>query len=186
MVATMAWWSVTEYLRHKWPWICSACRNHNPMLSSFITLSRYVWKDTTGSTSRAGTAYLSGEPHFTPVFCGIPVAQYLVFCKSLFALVSFFSFGHCIVCLSSIYCFQLPLWYLQNCLILNTVSSSLNKTASRTVREDLQETIFWILTGNNTLNTFLIPALFYILRGYHFPKACFSTISLKHSFKIIT
>ena len=160
MVATMTWWSVTEYLRHKWPWICSACRNHNPMLSSFITLSRYVWKDTTGSTSRAGTAYLSGEPHFTPVFCGVPVAQYLVFCKSLFALVSFFSFGHCIVCLSSIYCFQLPLWYLQNCLILNTVSSSSNKTASRTVREDLQETVLWILTGNNTLNTFLIPALF--------------------------
>ena len=29
----------------------------------------------------------------------------------------FFSFGHCIICLSSIYGFWLHLWYLQICLI---------------------------------------------------------------------
>ena len=36
-VATMTWLTVTEYLCHKWPHICSVCRNQNPVLSSFMT-----------------------------------------------------------------------------------------------------------------------------------------------------
>jgi hypothetical protein len=35
-----------------------------------------------------------------------------MFCRSLFVLLYFFSFGHCVVCSSSIYRFWLPLWYL--------------------------------------------------------------------------
>ena len=31
---------VTEYLCHKWPHICYVCRNHNPILSSFMTYHR--------------------------------------------------------------------------------------------------------------------------------------------------
>ena len=33
----MTWLSVTEYRCHKSPRICSVCRNHNPVLSSFVT-----------------------------------------------------------------------------------------------------------------------------------------------------
>ena len=47
----------------------------------------------------------------SPVFCGIPVAQSLLICWSLFVLL-FFSFGHCIVCPSVIYGFWLSLWCL--------------------------------------------------------------------------
>jgi len=36
-VATMTWFTVTEYLCQKWPRKCSVCRNHNPVLSSFMT-----------------------------------------------------------------------------------------------------------------------------------------------------
>jgi hypothetical protein len=32
--------TVMEYLCHKWPRICSTCRNHFPVLSSFMTYHR--------------------------------------------------------------------------------------------------------------------------------------------------
>ena len=48
----------------------------------------------------------------TPTFNGVRVTWSSVlcvmFCRSLFVL--FFSFGHCVVCASSIYGFWLPLW----------------------------------------------------------------------------
>jgi len=34
---TMTWLTVTEYLCHKWPLICSVCRNYNPVHSWLIT-----------------------------------------------------------------------------------------------------------------------------------------------------
>ena len=50
------------------------------------------------------------------VFRGVRVGQslvfYVVFCKSLFAIFFFYSFGHCIVC-PSIYSFWLPIWHIQ-------------------------------------------------------------------------
>jgi hypothetical protein len=36
-VAIMAWLRVTEYLCHKWPRICSVCRDHHPTISRFTT-----------------------------------------------------------------------------------------------------------------------------------------------------
>jgi hypothetical protein len=42
----------------------------------------------------------------------VSLVFYVMFCRSLFVL-SYFSFGHCIVFPSSIYGFWLPLWYLQ-------------------------------------------------------------------------
>jgi hypothetical protein len=33
-VASMTCPTATEYLRHKWPRVCSVCRNHNPVFSS--------------------------------------------------------------------------------------------------------------------------------------------------------
>jgi hypothetical protein len=59
----------------------SVCRNHNLVLSSFMTYHRFCSKcNTTGATIRVGTAYLFRAPAFTPHFLvGSHVAQYLVF-----------------------------------------------------------------------------------------------------------
>ena len=68
-VATMTWLTVIEYLCYKWPWICSTSRKHFPVLSSFMTYHCVCTQiKTTGATSWAGTAYLSGAPEFTPGF----------------------------------------------------------------------------------------------------------------------
>jgi hypothetical protein len=80
----------------------SACRNHNPVLSSFMTYHQVSNKsNTTGA--RNCLPFWS-----TPVFSGVHVARSLVFCvmfcRWLFVLLSFF-FGHCVVCPSSSYSF---------------------------------------------------------------------------------
>ena len=72
--------------------ICSTCRKHFPILSSFMTHHRVCnYSNTTGATSGADTAYNSGV-HLQ--FSGVRVAQILVscviFCRSLFVLLSFF------------------------------------------------------------------------------------------------
>ena len=72
--------------------------------------------DTTGATSRAGTAYHSRASQFIPGFDGVRVTRSLVlFVCFVNRCLSFcpFAFGHCVVCYSSIYGFWLPLWYLQ-------------------------------------------------------------------------
>jgi hypothetical protein len=71
----------------------------------------------------SGTAYLSGAPVFTPGFSGVCVTRSLVvecFVDRCFYFL-FLSFGHCVVCLSSIYGFRLSLsassnsyiWFIQ-------------------------------------------------------------------------
>ena len=57
------------------------------------------------------TAYQSRVPEFIPCFKWY-LRFHAIFCGSSFLPV-FFSFGHCIVCPSSIYDFCLPLLYLQ-------------------------------------------------------------------------
>ena len=48
---------VADYSCHKWPWICSVCRNHNSWL---MTFHRYCSKSNmTAATSGVGTGYLS-------------------------------------------------------------------------------------------------------------------------------
>jgi hypothetical protein len=106
-IATMTWLTAMEYLCQKWPWICSTCRKHFPVLSSFMTYHQVCnYINTTGATGVAWTEYPSGAPEFTPVFSGVRVARSLAFCVRLVdRCLSFctFSFGHCIVCSSSIY-----------------------------------------------------------------------------------
>ena len=54
---------------HKWPRICSTCRQHFSILSSFMTYHRVITRLTRRvPTSRTGTAYPSGAPEFTPGF----------------------------------------------------------------------------------------------------------------------
>lgn len=57
----MTWSSATEYLCHIWQRICSVCRNHNLVLSSFMTYHQICDKSSTmDATSLEGTAYHSG------------------------------------------------------------------------------------------------------------------------------
>ena len=92
--SSMTLLTVTDYLCHKCPWICSACHNHNSVLSSFRTYHRIYDKSiTTGITCAPGSAYSYGALEFTPVSSGVCV----MLCTSLF------SFVHCLVCSSSMY-----------------------------------------------------------------------------------
>ena len=65
----------------------------------------------------------------SPVFSGVHAARsvilYVCFVDRCLSVCTF-SFGHCVVCFSSIYWFWLPLWYLQ------TPLSTFDKTAQKT------------------------------------------------------
>ena len=79
---------------NEWPEFTSPCFPHSWLVIGFV---RRV--NTMGATRGVGTTYPSRAHEFTPVFSGVRVCP--------------FSFGHCIVCPSSIYGFWLPIWYLQ-------------------------------------------------------------------------
>ena len=80
----------------------------------------------TGATSTcgAGTSYPFRVHESTLVFCEARVAQslvfYVVFCRSLSFVLLILVIGW-IVCLSSVYSFRLPLWYLQTFHLFNIV-----------------------------------------------------------------
>ena len=109
LLTYLTWLTVMKYLCHKWPRICSTCRKHFPILSSLTTYYRICNQiNTTGTTSGAGTANPAGAPEFTTSFNGVRVTRALVLyvcfvdrCLSFCTL----SFGHCVVCSSSIYGF---------------------------------------------------------------------------------
>ena len=64
---------------HKWRRICSVCRKHNPVFSSFMTYHFICQRsNTTGATNGARTDHP-----------WLLVALSLVFCSSLFFLLSF-------------------------------------------------------------------------------------------------
>ena len=96
------------------------CRNYNLIISSFMTYHRVSNKSNTMSvTCEAGITYPSGASEFTPVFSEVRVVRSLVlcvvFCRSLFVLLSFFFWSLC--CLS-FFGFWLPLWCFQTFLII--------------------------------------------------------------------
>jgi hypothetical protein len=93
--AIVTWLTVMEYMCHKWPRICSTCRKHFPVLSSFMTYRRVCSLiNATGVTSGAGTAYPSGAPEFIPDFqwgsCNSIFSFICMFYRSLFVLLYFF------------------------------------------------------------------------------------------------
>jgi len=70
---------------------------------------------------------LPEHPSSPPVFSVVRVARSLAWCVCFVDCclsVCAFSFGHCVVCSSSIYGFWLPLWYLQTLLILMKFSNT--------------------------------------------------------------
>ena len=90
-----------EYMCYKLPRICSTCRKHFPVLSSFVTYHRVCSQiNTTGVTSGAGTACPSGAPDFTPGFywglCYSIFSFICMFCRSLFVLLYFFFWPCCL------------------------------------------------------------------------------------------
>jgi hypothetical protein len=88
---TMTWLTVTKYLCLKWPRICSVCHNHHLVLSWLITwfVTRVTqWVPHVEQELLTLPEYLSS----TPLFSGVCIAWYLVFCvmfcKSLFVLLT--------------------------------------------------------------------------------------------------
>ena len=92
-VTTMALLTVTEYLCHKWPRICSKGHKYFPVLSSFMTYHRLCnWSDMTGVTSVAGATYPSGAPEFAPIFLLTSVGLMLsITCFHVFSSVLWFT-----------------------------------------------------------------------------------------------
>ena len=81
---------------------------HFPVLSSFMIYYRVCNQiNMTGATSGAGTAYPFGAPEFTPGFQWGSCYSLVLYVCFVGRCLSFctFSFGHCVVCSSSIYGF---------------------------------------------------------------------------------
>ena len=97
---------------------------HSWFITGFITrLARRM--------SQFGQELLTLPDHLSspPVFSGVRVTRCLVLCVCFVdRCLSFctFSFGHCVVCSSSIYGFWLPLWYLKTLLERPCTDSSLH------------------------------------------------------------
>ena len=100
--------------------------------SNTISMRCSIRVTVTGQVSYVEQALLAAPEHLSspPVFDGVRVTLSLVFCVafciSLFVWVFSclflcrFSFGHCVVCPSSIYGFLLPFWYFQTFLKMIT------------------------------------------------------------------
>jgi len=75
------------------------------LCSNFLNLTQYLYvyiethNNTTGATCGAGIACPSEEPEFSPVVSGVRITRSLVlcvmFCRSLFVLLSFFFWPFC-------------------------------------------------------------------------------------------
>ena len=78
-------------------------------------------------TRGAGTAVIPEHMSSPPVFSGVrgtrSLVLYVCFVNRCLSFCTF-SFGHCVVCPSSIYEFWLPLWYLQTLITIPDYMSS--------------------------------------------------------------
>jgi hypothetical protein len=77
----MTWLTVMEYLCHKWPRICSTCRKHFPVLSSFMIITGFVTR-LTRRVPLLEQKLLTLPEHLNslPVFSGVRVTRSLVLC----------------------------------------------------------------------------------------------------------
>jgi hypothetical protein len=116
-VATMAWLTVMEYICHKWPRICSTCRKHFPIIYHRVCSRVARWVPLVEQELLTLPGHLSSPPGFS----GASITRSLALCIGFVdRCLSFctFSFGHRVVCSSSIYGFWLPLRYLQTLLLV--------------------------------------------------------------------
>ena len=75
--------------RHKWSWICSTCRKHHPVFSTFMTYHLVCnQSNTTGATCEIETFSLSESMSWPQVFNVVrsvrSIVLCVVFCRSLF------------------------------------------------------------------------------------------------------
>jgi hypothetical protein len=70
--------------------------------------------------------HLSSAPVYSGVRSFVLYVCFVDFCLSF----CIFSFGHCVVCPSSIYGFWLPLWYLQTLILQLTIQIPMTRTNS--------------------------------------------------------
>jgi len=111
-------------LYHRWRKVWSVCRSNNSVLGhdflSNMNCHRILhMRNTTVIISEAGTVYPSWTPEFTPGFSGVHAVQSLAFCVVICILLFIF-YWHYIVCCSSIYSLQLPLWHVSFCFTSGT------------------------------------------------------------------
>jgi hypothetical protein len=82
------WLAVVEYLCHKWPRMCSTCRKHSPVLSSFMTYHRVCYQiNTTGASSGARTAYPSWAPEILRLVCPVSLGCPFLIAPTVFSNV---------------------------------------------------------------------------------------------------
>ena len=121
IVATMTWLTSTEYLCHRWPQLCSVCLSHNPVLLS-TSMTYYLMFNQSKAiraTRGAGPAYPSGTLEFIRIFVRFVLVFCVVFCRTVWVIVSFFSWQ--LYFLSVFH-----LWFLITPLISSSFSLSRN------------------------------------------------------------
>jgi hypothetical protein len=87
-----------------------------------------------------------------------------MFCRSLFVLL-YFSFGHCVVCSSSIYGFWLLLWYLQTFL---TIFDILPRYISQSFIECFNKSLLYFVFSYILWFYMRYDHLFLFSQPYHF------------------
>ena len=89
---------------------------HSWLITGFVT--RWTqWVSLVEQELLTLLEYLSSPPVFSGVHVTQSLVLYLCFVYRCFSFCTF-SFGHCVVCSSSIYGFWLPLWYLPTLLTI--------------------------------------------------------------------
>ena len=138
-VATITWLTVTEYMCHKWGQICSICRKIFPSFPHSWLTTGFVIR-VTRRVTLVDRELLTLPEHMSspPVFSRVRVARSLVFCvvfcRSLFVLLSVFFWPLC--CLSS-YDLRIliTIWYLQTLLESNQTSTTTRISKTRQLSE---------------------------------------------------
>jgi hypothetical protein len=172
-----------EYMCHKWPRICSTCRKTSRSLPHLCLITGFVTRLTQrDATSSAGTAHPSGVPEFTPGFSGVRVTRFLVLCVCLVdRCLCFcpFSFGHCVICPSSICGFWLLLWYLVTPLISNGISVREPVRSEQELMRDLiwkrscYDLIILYFTQEGISGNWRITISYQLRKGiWNIPEAC--------------
>ena len=108
-MVVLKWLIATKYVCHKWPQICFVCRNHNPVLSSFMPYHRICDKSNM-TMPLVDQELLPLQEHMSspPVSCWSIFSFLSSVLQSIVSPFVLFSFCNCIDLR-----FGLPLWYLQ-------------------------------------------------------------------------